>query len=109
MQQVMMDYCGNVRSEILLKSGLDLIRRLKNKARSMLKASSPHELMNCVQVLNQLEIGELVLISASDRRESRSLHHRSEYTYMDPLLNDKLHIIKQVNGEPITEWIEMKK
>ena len=72
-------------------------------------ASNPHDLMNCVQVMNQIDIGELVFISARNRRESRSLHHRSEYTYMDPLLNDKLHLIKQVNGEPVTEWIEMKK
>lgn len=109
LQQIMMDYCGNVRSDILLESGLDIIGRLKNKARYMLKASNPHDLMNCVQVLNQIDIGELVFISARDRRESRGLHHRSEFKYMDPLLNDKLHIIRKVNGAPVTEWTEIKK
>ena len=72
-------------------------------------AANPHELMNCVQVLNLIDIGELVFISAADRRESRALHVRSEYAFSDPLLSDKLHLIKQENGKPVTMWVEIQR
>lgn len=109
LQQIMFDYCGDVRSEVLLETGIEIIRRLKNKARSTLIARNPHELMNCIQVMNQIDIGELVLISAHDRKETRALHCRSEYSFSDPLLGDKVHLIKQVNGNPVTEWIDIKR
>ena len=103
LQQIMVDHCGDVRSDVLLQTGLEIIGRLKIKARSSLIARNPHELMNCIQVMNLIEIGELVFISAYDRRETRALHRRPEYTFSDPLLGDKLHLIKQVNGAPATE------
>jgi succinate dehydrogenase/fumarate reductase flavoprotein subunit len=108
LQQVMLDYCGNVRSDVLLETGTEIIRRLKNKARTSLIARNPHELMNCVQVMNLMDIGELVFISAYDRKETRALHFRPEYGFSDPLLGNKIHLIKQVNGEPFSEWIEIK-
>jgi succinate dehydrogenase/fumarate reductase flavoprotein subunit len=109
LQQIMHDYCGEVRSAVLLETGLINVERLKQKARSTLIAANPHELMNCVQVLNLIDIGELVFISAADRRESRALHVRSEYAFSDPLLSDKLHLIKQENGKPVTEWVDIQR
>lgn len=108
LQQVMIDYCGSVRSAVLLETGREIMVRLKKKARSSLMARNPHELMNCVQVMNQIEIGELVFIGAHDRKETRALHVRTEYAFSDPLLGDKVHLIKQVNGKPVTEWIDIK-
>lgn len=108
LQQIMFDYCGYVRSESLLSAGLDIIRRLKNKAHDSLIAENAHDLVNCLQVLNLLDIGELALVSAYDRKETRDLHVRSDYTLTNPLLADKIHLIKQVDGKPITEWIEVK-
>lgn len=109
MQQTMLDYCGSIRSAILLEAGLDIIGRLKKKAHSSLTASNPHELMNCLQVMNLIDIGELVLISACDRRETRAFHVRSDYAFSDPLLVDKIHIIRNVNGKPVTEWIDIRR
>jgi succinate dehydrogenase/fumarate reductase flavoprotein subunit len=109
LQQIMFDYCGSVRSENLLTAGLHNLRRLKDKARSSLTAKNAHELMNCLQVLNLMEIAELVFISACDRKETRDSHVRSDYTLTDPLLSDKIHIIKQQDGKPMTEWIEAKR
>ncbi|MDB9822356.1 FAD-binding protein [Deltaproteobacteria bacterium] len=108
LQQIMFDYCGDVRSDVLLETGSEIIGRLKNKARSSLKAGNPHELINCIQVINQIDIGELVLISAYDRRETRALHFRPEYTFSDPLLGNKVHLIKQLDGDPVMEWIDIK-
>ena len=107
LQQIMFDYAGYVRSEVLLEAGLDLITRLKSKARTLLMAENPHELMHCLEVLNLLDIGELVFISANDRKETRGLHVRSDYKLTNPLLGDKRHIIKKVDGKPVTGWVEV--
>jgi succinate dehydrogenase/fumarate reductase flavoprotein subunit len=107
LQQIMIDYCGPLRSENLLSAGLDNIRKLKKKAQTGLMADNPHDLMLCQQVLNKIDIGELILTGAYDRRESRELHVRSDYTLTDPLLGDKTHVIRQLDGKPFSEWIEL--
>jgi succinate dehydrogenase/fumarate reductase flavoprotein subunit len=109
LQQIMLDYCGYVRSESLLSAGIDIMGRLKNKAQTFLIAGNAHELMNCLQVLNLIDLGELVFISAYDRQETRGWHVRSDYTITNPLLSDKIHLVKQVDGKPVTEWIEVKR
>ena len=109
LQQIMSDYCGYVRSETLLSAGLNIIKRLKTRARASLMAENAHDLMHCLQLLNQIDIGELVFISAYDREETRDLHVRSDYRLTNPLLNEKIHLIKQVDGKPVTEWIEVKR
>lgn len=108
LQQIMIDYCGFIRSENLLNAGLDIIRRLKRKAQSGLMANNAHDLMFCIQVLNKIDIGEVLLVGAYDRKETRDLHVRSDYTLTDPLLGDKNHVIRQVNGQPIAEWSEIE-
>lgn len=109
LQQIMFDYCGSVRSESLLSAGLDNLRSLQNMVRSSLMAKNAHDLINCMQVLNLIDIGELVFICADDRKETRGLHVRSDYTLTDPLLGDKVHLIKQLDGRPVKEWIEVKR
>jgi succinate dehydrogenase/fumarate reductase flavoprotein subunit len=109
LQQIMIDYCGFLRSENLLSAGLDNIRRLKKKAQTGLMARNPHDLMLCQQVLNKIEVGELILAGAYDRRETRELHVRSDFTLTDPLLGDKTHVIRQVQGKPVSEWIEIER
>ena len=109
MQQVMFDYCGNVRSEALLEAGLDVVKRLKNKAKDILVAENAHELMYCIQTLNLFDIGELVMIGAYERKETRDLHIRSDYTMTNPLLSDKLHTVRLVDGQPRMGWAEVKR
>ena len=104
----MLDYCGQVRSENLLGAGLDVIRRLKKKSSSGLMDGSAHDLLFCLQTLNLIDIGEAVLTSAYDRKETRGLHVRVDYTLTDPLLNNKLHLVKLVDGQPATTWIEVE-
>jgi len=107
LQQMMYDYCGNVRSESLLGAGLDIIRRLRDKARSTLMAENAHELMHCLQVLNLIDIGEIAMVGAYDRKETRAAHIRTDYTLTDPLLASKMHLVKQVDGKPATEWLDV--
>ena len=108
LQQIMADYAGAPRSDTLLTAGLSHLRRLKQKAPSLLMARNPHELMHCIEVLNLIDLGELLLIAAAERKETRDRHVRSDYPFTNPLL-DKWLIIKSSGGKPLTEWREIKR
>jgi succinate dehydrogenase/fumarate reductase flavoprotein subunit len=104
LQHTMADYAGLVRSETMLIAGLNHLRRLREKIRNTLRARDRWELTRCLEVVNLYELGELVFIGALERKESRGLHHRVDYPYTDPLLNNKVLIVKMVDGKPVTEW-----
>jgi succinate dehydrogenase/fumarate reductase flavoprotein subunit len=108
LQQIMADYAGSPRSETLLTAGLSHLRRLKQKAPSLLMARNAHELMHCIEVLNLLDLGELLLIAAAERRETRDRHVRSDYPFTNPLL-DKWLVVRNTGGSPATEWREIKR
>jgi succinate dehydrogenase/fumarate reductase flavoprotein subunit len=108
LQQIMYDHAGSVRSETLLEAGLSYLRRLKDKAPTMLMARNQHELIHCLEVLNLLELGELVFITADERKETRGRHVRPDYPFTNPLL-EKLLIIKEIDKKPITEWREIRR
>ncbi|MFC1945426.1 FAD-binding protein [Chloroflexota bacterium] len=103
LQQVMIDYCGLVRSETLLEAGRNHLGKLKQKVHSTIMAGNQHELMRCLEVLNLFELGELMFIAANKRKETRDYHRRVDYPYTNPLLNDQLLVIKKVNGQPVAE------
>jgi succinate dehydrogenase/fumarate reductase flavoprotein subunit len=105
LQQTMFDYAGAVRYKKLLEQGRSRLGRLKEKACNTMMAPNPHELGRCLEVLNLLDIGEMVFITAEDRKETRGLHVRPDYPYTNPVLN-AFHLIKKINGKTITEWIE---
>ena len=103
-QQIMQDYAGSVRSEPVLKVGLNNLRRLRDKTRDAIMAKNPHELMRCLEVLNLLDLGELVFVAALERKETRDTHHvRADYPLTNPSMDNVL-IIKMKDGKPITEW-----
>ncbi len=104
LQQVMYDYAGLVRSEAMLQAGLTHLRRLKEKMLNTMRAKNRWELTRCLEVLNLYDLGELMFLAALERKESRGLHRRVDYPLTDPLLNDKLLIIKKVDEKPVFEW-----
>ncbi len=75
----------------------------------MLTAENQHELFHCLEVQNLLQLAELVIVSADDRKETRSTHRRADFTLTNPILSDKRHIVKSVKGKPTTEWVQIKK
>lgn len=103
LQQTMADYAGKVRNESLLQQGHHHLKRIKDKAYQSIKATNPHELSRCLEVLNMLDIGELTFLMALNRRETRGLHVRPDYPFTDPTLN-QAHIIRKVDGKPILNW-----
>jgi len=103
LQQVMSDYAGKVRNEALLLQGLSHLRRLKEKAGSLMMARNQHELGRCLEVMNLLDVGELVFLTALDRKETRGLHNRPDYPFTNPLLN-RAHVVRRGDDAPVMEW-----
>ncbi len=105
LQQIMNDYAGTtVRSETLLTAGLNYLRDLKKKAVASLRANDSHTLMRCLEAIDLMECGEMIFLTALERKETRALHVRSDYTFTNPLLQDKFITIKQDNGKIQIEW-----
>ena len=104
LQQIMQDYAGMVRSESLLTAGLSYLRQLKRKAAETLVARNSWEVTRCLETLNLLDMGEIVLMAANERRETRGLHQRPDYPLTNPLLDGKAIFVRQVNGECVMEW-----
>jgi succinate dehydrogenase/fumarate reductase flavoprotein subunit len=104
LQQIMQDYAGLVRSETLLAAGLSYVRRLKEKVAAGLVARNRWELTRCLETRNLLDLGELILLTANERKETRGLHVRSDYPLTDPVLDGKAIFVRQVDGKPLMEW-----
>lgn len=101
------DYAGPTRSETMLEAGLKHLRRLKEKLYTMVAARDRWELTRCLEVANLYDLGEILFVAALERKESRGLHQRVDYPYTDPLLNGKILVIKNVKGNPVTQWREI--
>jgi succinate dehydrogenase/fumarate reductase flavoprotein subunit len=104
LQQIMQDYCGDVRSETLLSAGLSYLRRLKEKAATQMIARNSWELTRCLETLNLLDVAELVFLAARERKETRGLHVRPDYPLTDPMLDGKGVFITMSAGRPVLEW-----
>lgn len=96
-----MDYAGTVRSETMLTAGLSYLRRMRGKVDQVLFARNRWELTRCLETLNLMDLGELVLIAANERKESRALHHRTDYPLTDPVMDGKEIVIRKENGKPV--------
>jgi len=104
-QQVMKDYAGiEVRSETLLQAGLKYLRDIRKKVYSQIRADDPHTLMRCLEVVDLIDLGEVVFLTAMERKETRGLHRRSDYTFTNPLLDGKFMTIRKEDGQPVIEW-----
>jgi len=105
LQQIMKDYAGVVvRSETLLKAGLKYFRDLKEKAKATMIAENSHGLMRTMEVLDLMECGEAIFLTALERKETRAQHRRSDFPFTNPLLADKFLTIRQEKGEAKVEW-----
>jgi succinate dehydrogenase/fumarate reductase flavoprotein subunit len=84
--RIMQNYCGEIKSEELLKIGLDLLEKIEQNEVPMLYARNPHELMRTLEVINILTNAKLIIHSCLARKaSSKQLHFkRSDYPEMDP-------------------------
>jgi succinate dehydrogenase/fumarate reductase flavoprotein subunit len=109
LQQIMTDYAGvEVRSEHLFKAGLKYLADLKKKANDSLHCQNSHELMRCLEVLDLMQLGELVMLAAQERKETRAKHVRIDHPYTNPLNNNRFITIQQVDGLAQICWRERR-
>ncbi|AGA68992.1 succinate dehydrogenase/fumarate reductase flavoprotein subunit [Desulfitobacterium dichloroeliminans LMG P-21439] len=110
LQQIMNDYVGmKVRSESLMKAGLSYVRDLKRYAHEQLMAENAHELMRALEVFDLIEVGEAVAICSENRKETRGTHKRTDFTYTNPLLNNKFQTIELTKDGFKTEFRNKKR
>ena len=105
-QQIMSDYCGiiNPRSESMLSAGLNNLELLEKRAKTSVYCANSHELMRALESFDLLEMGKLVITVCRERRESRGMHKRSDYTFTNPLLNDMFMTVKKVDNQAQVGW-----
>ncbi len=87
MQLVMMDYCSVFRDEEGLNKGIEGIRLLKtrfNDVEIVDKGTNfNYELMEASELGHQLDLAEVILLSAFYRKESRGAHFREDFPERD--------------------------
>lgn len=90
-------------SEGKLKEGLRRLGSLKREFLGKLSAENPHELMQCVEARNVLELSELHLRACMERRESRGNFLRADYPERNPENDNHISICRLVNGKDVIE------
>ena len=108
LQQIMNDYAAvgphRVRSGSLLSAGLEYLRQLREQAVVQLSTPCSHTLMRATEVLDLMDCGEAVIRAAMERKESRGLHQRADFTFTNPLLNNKFLEIWREDGAVRMNW-----
>jgi succinate dehydrogenase / fumarate reductase flavoprotein subunit len=83
MQSVMMDYGSVFRNEEGLKKGIEEIRTLRERYHDIGVLNKGkafnYELMEAIELGHQLNLSEVILLSALHRRESRGAHYREDF------------------------------
>ncbi|OPY84480.1 MAG: Succinate dehydrogenase flavoprotein subunit [Syntrophorhabdus sp. PtaU1.Bin153] len=87
MQATMMNHGSVFRTEETLKQGIDTILALRKRFSRVAVAnqgrSFNYQLMETIELGHQLDLCEVILVSALHRRESRGAHFREEYQTPD--------------------------
>ena len=107
-QQIMDSYAAagphRLRSATLLTAGLKYMADLRKNAINEISVPDAHSLMRAIETLDLMDNGEIVMHAALERKETRGMHMRSDYTFTNPLLSDKFLDVWQENGTVRTEW-----
>lgn len=112
LQQIMSDYApagpSKVRSETLLKAGLDYLLQLRKATMEQMGATCSHTLMRAAEVLDLIDCGESLMNAALARQESRANHIRSDYPFTNPILADKFLNVALEDGKVVTSWRQIR-
>ena len=84
--RVMQNYCGAVKSDVLLNEGLRMLGELRDHEARQLHVRNPHDLLRANETLNVLDNAELVIQSCLARRASSRelMFQRLDYPDVDP-------------------------
>ncbi|NVM35177.1 MAG: FAD-binding protein [Candidatus Lokiarchaeota archaeon] len=99
--RIMQNYCGEIKSDELLKLGLKLLEDMERDEALKLYARNPHELIRSLEVLNILTNAKMIIHSCLARKaSSKHLHFiQSDYPEMDPPEWHKFITVKLENNK----------
>jgi len=108
--RIMQNYCGALKAEELLITGLEQLWELRQRELPRLKGNNPHELVRCLEVENILTNAELVIQACRARRaSSRELQfQRIDFPEVDPPEWNKLIVIENRSGNPETTMLSLE-
>ncbi|WP_298067321.1 FAD-dependent oxidoreductase [uncultured Mailhella sp.] len=108
LQQIMDSYAAagphRLRSATLLTAGLKYMADLRKNALSEIAVPDAHSLMRAIETLDLMDNGEIIMHAALERKETRGMHMRSDYTFTNPLLADKFLNVWQEDGRVCKQW-----
>lgn len=98
--RAMQNYCGGLRNEGLMKTGLRWIRDIKEQHFPETYASNPHVLLRLLETYNILTVDEVVFQACLAREASSEVlgHFRQDFPEINPPEWNKWVTIKQVGG-----------
>jgi succinate dehydrogenase/fumarate reductase flavoprotein subunit len=99
--KVMQTYCGDTKTEDLMRIGLQYLGEIKEAEASTLFARNPHELMRALEVLDILTCCEIIIHASRARKASNRwlMFERLDYPDEDPEAWRKWVTVKLVHDE----------
>jgi succinate dehydrogenase/fumarate reductase flavoprotein subunit len=112
--RIMQDYCGEAKSEVTLKMGLDWLKSAAESEAACLYARNPHELARSVECLSQITQDEIVIQACLARKAScpELGFKRLDYPFLDPPQFNGFVTLKLDNGSvrsavrPFRWWLK---
>ena len=84
LQNIMDYYAGKIKSRTMLEAGFKHLSKLRERAIAEVKVENPHELYRAMEVMSLMDIGEMLITSSLERKESRGLEFfRADYPDVD--------------------------
>ena len=84
--RIIQDYCGEYKSEEILKTGLRWLDSIRESEAANACARNPHELMRVLECMSRITVGEMIMhASLASEASSRPLgFNRMDFPEMDP-------------------------
>jgi succinate dehydrogenase/fumarate reductase flavoprotein subunit len=111
--RIMQDYCGEYKSDGILKTGLKWFKEIRESETATACARNPHELKHILECQTLITVGEMIMQSSLARKASSSHlnFHRLDYPEVDPPEWGKFVTIRLDNREvrvgelPFNYWL----
>jgi succinate dehydrogenase/fumarate reductase flavoprotein subunit len=112
--RIMQDYCGEYKSEKVLRRGLDWFASIKEGEAANAYARNPHELVRTLECLTHISVGEAIIHACLARKSSSRMlfFNRLDFPDVDPEEWQKFVTIKldddgvKVGERPLGYWLK---